>query len=265
MYDSFSATFRNSFFKFNFYSRILFWPSRRVFLYFLSIIAFFSFIAMWIQLPVWILGVTEATDWAVRELPAMRIQEGQMHIQTPSKEKIYQFDLEKNFSLLGKDFDLMINPLDLSKPDFKKDGIFFFKDCLIIQSEGFYREIQYPEEMNVTISSFTLMDWGEMLLWILPLYLGGRIFIGLAFYKGMEVLFLAALGFWGTKLMWRKMNFSICLRMAVLALSPSLAVAIVSAFLVPSVFSLGLSYYACFLICFILGLKKCVVLPLTYG
>jgi hypothetical protein len=190
----------------------------------------------------------------------MRIQEGQMRIQRPYKEKIYQFDLEKNFGLLGKDFDLIINPFEQAKANFKKDGIFFFKDRFIVQSEGFSREMAYPEEMNLTISSFTLMDWGEMLLWILPIYLGGRIFIGLAVYKGVEILFLAVLGFWGAKLFLRKTNFSICLRMAVLALPPSLTIAVASAFLVPSVFFLGLSYYTCFLICFILGLKKCLLL-----
>lgn len=260
MYDSFISTFRNSFFKFSFYPRVLFWPSRRVFLYFLSVMAFFSFIAMWIQLPVWILGVTEATHWAVRDLPSMKIQDGQIRIQPPSKEKIYHFNLEENFGLLAKDFDLVINPFDPAKNNLNKDGIFFFKDRMMIRSDGFYREMEYAEEMDVTISSFTLMNWGEMLLWILPIYLMGRIFIGLALYKGMEVLFLAVMGFWGAKLLLKKTNLAICLRMAVMALPPSLIMAIAAAFLVPGIFSLGVSYYACFLICFILGLKQCFLL-----
>lgn len=255
MSNSFLVIFRTSFVSFQFYASLMAGSVKRMILYFLSLIGLIAFLAMWIQLPGLILGITELTDWGVRKLPTLRFQSGQLEAG-PQKE--YLFSLQEDFPFLGKDFHLVIDPTEPKEFSSIPRGIFFHKNQMVVKDTHMKQNFSYPKDLSLTVSSFTLIHWRDILLWLMPVYLGIRTFLSLILFRGLEVILLGSLAFLGLRLMKKNLTLNVCFLIAVVALGPALILTLLISFFGPSLPYSGLIYYGVYLIYFIGGLKVCL-------
>lgn len=253
MYDSFLAVFRKSFVSFKSYSSLLSWPVKRIVLYFLTMIGAMSFLVMWIQLPALILGITELTDWAVRKFPTLRFQSGQLEI-SGSQER-YLFTLEKDFPFLGKDFHIVIDPTNEKEYSEIPTGIFLTKSKMVVKDARTSKVFGYPKDFSLTVSSFTLMHWRDILLWLMPVYLGIRTFLNLILFRGFEIILLASLAFLALRLIKKNFPLNACFSIATVALTPALAFAFLISIFGPFLSYSGLIYYGIYLIYFLGALR----------
>jgi hypothetical protein len=215
-----------------------------------------SFLLMWIQLPALILGITELTDWAVRKLPTLKFESGQLEISGPQKS--YLFVLEKDFPFLGKNFHIVIDAESEKKHSEIPMGLFLTKNQMVIKDAYASKVFAYPEDFSLTISSFTLIHWRDIFLWVMPVYLGVRTFLNLVLFRGLEVILLASLAFLGLRLMKKNVSWNACFSVAAVALTPALVFVFLITIFGPFLAYSGLIYYGIGLVYFSGALRACL-------
>ena len=251
--DSMFSVFKKSLIGFKFCPSVLFWSSKRVLCYFLSLTGIMSFVMLWIQLPILILGMTELTDWAVRKLPSFRFEKGEL--QMIGEPKRYVFPLEKDFPFLGDSFTLAIDSKDLIDATAITNGILLEKTRAVLKSGKLSRVFEYPKTLSVTVSPYTLMHGRDVGVWVMPIYLWIRSFFYLVFYKGLEVFFLGGMGFLIGRFLKKPIEWSSCVYIAVIALGPALVFAFILGMFDAMALSINTIYYVLYLF-FYLGLFK---------
>ncbi len=225
MLSSFFSIFRKSFTSFKSYTVFLTLPFKKAFFYFLTLISLLSALSILIQLPAFILTLTELTDWAVRKLPAMRIEHGQMEpLKGASNQMI---SLEELSPVFGKNLYLLIDPTQEEANTKDPNGILFKKHKILIKDQTILKVISFPKDLSVTISDFTLMQWRDILGWLSPIYLFLRTFINLTVLNGFEVLLLGTLCFLGIKILRKNIPFKICLSITTVSMTPALTLAFI--------------------------------------
>lgn len=257
MFSLFFFTFRKSFMSFGFYTQLLSWPFKRVVFYFLSLSSVLAFLSIWIQLPAFILSVTEITDWAVRKLPPLRIEHSELSLIKAESLK-YLIDLEELSPIFGKDFYCLIDPAQSGEDSKDPFGLLLKKDKIIFKDRQGVKIFPYPKELSVTVTSFTLVHWRDVLLWLSPIYLFLRTFLNLIVLNGFEILFFAILGFLGVRIFKKNLPWKICFSVAAVAITPALTLAFVLELTGLYFPILSFALLGLYLLYFIKGLSACV-------
>ena len=222
------------------------WQWKNFIRYMLLVLGLFSFLFVWIQLPALILTVADMTDWAVRKLPTLRIHDEMMEILEP-KEKPWQIDLKGEIPFFAQSFLLELLPQE-GETFTASRGLQLSRQKIILRYEGMEKEFTYPENLSVTISPFTLMEWRDLAYWILPVYFGFRTFIAVSIFKFLEALLFGTFFFVVLKLLRRNMPWAACCFLSGAAMGPAMIFSFVVGFFIPTLTFLIFFYYLIYFI-----------------
>ncbi|MBI1870972.1 MAG: DUF1189 family protein [Chlamydiae bacterium] len=222
MFNSFFLTFQKSCYDLHFYPSFLKRSLKENFSYFLGCATLLSFLALWVQLPLLILQVTEWTDWAVRKLPSFRIEEGgvtlidTIHRKTDHPQKLFVYDSD------DKKFTFAIDLEEKVDSSLYSSALILKKDRLWIKGGGKVRELLYPKDFSLTVSPFTLIQTRDFFLWVLPLFLGVILFLQLTLSKGLEAVFWGTVGFVCLRVLKKSLSWKSCFSIALVSFTPVL-------------------------------------------
>ncbi|MDP3980584.1 MAG: DUF1189 family protein [Chlamydiota bacterium] len=194
------------------------WLYRDSVKYVFFLIVVYNIVAICFQLPVLFSRIDEVTQWAVRELPVMKVENGVLQLEGTKQNFTYQYDQEMVLIIDAQ--RLKTNKEMMDRFMKAQTGIIFLKNKAVMNWMFRLRENPYPQDTRQLITSYTLMRWRDLFLWVLPLFLFMSNALYLIFAKSIEVLVCASLIYAAAWVKGWKTDFMLTFNLAAFALGP---------------------------------------------